>query len=407
MRSLLLICTLLIGSLAQAGNDWFETGNGGFVIQCEGKKTELLDLYEAQTSLQLVLDQSAESLTSLDVRMEHLFNKLEKQDTYRAKLFRGWYKDFFKSANFLTGYTINPLPDVGFTFIPKGCKLDLAVYQVEPTRFLKDRYTINKDLWNELDTLNQAALVMHELIYREARSFGTYHKTSQSTRVLNAWLNSIDFDKATPRDYLEALQELKFHQASFKGHTILLNKFDRLRGTWLNISLAFHNAETLKTAEIVELNTESKKLTQRAPYCISFPEIDKLVAKSAIFDSRGNLTRLTIAMPEDLFCENFYSEEKFYLNATHFTFDQNGFVRVTGKVQFGNTLIFRNQRIYFGKETPEVSYTTNTNNQLESMEFPQNICWHSGFDEIRLIPGTIPTQYTVDTINKHRLPVCK
>lgn len=128
MNILFSILILIFTFNSFAGNDWSETGNGGFVVMCPDKSV-VLDLHEAEVQGSIAIDRASKSLSSVEGRVQYLIDRLEEKDFYRAQLYRQWFKDFFKEAQFIRGQKLYPVPDVGFTYIPKECSLELAVFQ--------------------------------------------------------------------------------------------------------------------------------------------------------------------------------------------------------------------------------------------------------------------------------------
>ncbi len=73
------------------------------------------------------------------------------------------------------------IDDVGRTIsIPDGCRLEtVAVYDDD-----EGHIDTSLEIWSAMDSLNQAALIAHEIIYREYRAAGD--RTSQNTRAIVA-----------------------------------------------------------------------------------------------------------------------------------------------------------------------------------------------------------------------------
>lgn len=159
---------------------------GGSVVCRNGQdiiSVELLDLYEQRELLQLTYDLGPSTLTYLQ-KVHYVLDRHKNMAPFRTKLWGEWADTFEREAVFLTGKKFNPVNDTGDIFPPNNCAFEQAAVQKTPIFPRDKRYIINNDLWVEMDEGNRAALVLHELIYREARTYG--HEDSIRTRYLNA-----------------------------------------------------------------------------------------------------------------------------------------------------------------------------------------------------------------------------
>jgi len=157
------------------------TGNGGDVVVCEqsGKKSyRVLDYYEV-TELHFMQPQLAAHSTK-EGYLEEIVNRLSDKKIKKEYLERAAH---FMSRIKWTKSELQDVPDSQHTFIPSDCALkQIAI------NHLNGRITINKNLWNKLDPLNQAVLILHELIYEDAILSGV--KDSVSSRYVLAQLIS-------------------------------------------------------------------------------------------------------------------------------------------------------------------------------------------------------------------------
>jgi len=236
MMKIFFLVSLLLPTLSFAG-DFYEMGNGGFVVQCLRLYPEnrAFDVYETTTRYKRTLDKNHRETTK--DRVLYLISKLDRFNPQRAKLYRDWYATFDTEVEFKTGFKFAPLPDRGAAYVEDGCTLEQVAFQRSPGFLNKYRYTIESDLWQSLSPLSQAAIIMHELIYRELSSAPNYQTTSEPTRAFNAWINSTDFDNATLLEYLENLQDLNIARAEVDGTSILLAAQDTLTRTWSKLPL--------------------------------------------------------------------------------------------------------------------------------------------------------------------------
>lgn len=203
----------------------FEKGNGGDAItSCKDPnrpKVQFYDLYEAEHrySLRLVIPDGSTAIE----KAENLISRIHRLNPNRAKLYREWLSTFFEETKFITGKSLVDVPDTGAGFIPAGCILEQLIIQVDPS-FPKDkRYTINKDLWNQMDIYNQAAAILHELILREASLPENNHITSQPTRYLHAIIESSQMMEETAQSWVEKLMLTHFDRADWGNNPIQLD----------------------------------------------------------------------------------------------------------------------------------------------------------------------------------------
>ncbi|HWU44930.1 MAG TPA: hypothetical protein VN132_15865 [Bdellovibrio sp.] len=197
-------------------------GNGGFVLSCS-TKTEIFDRYEIETK-----GNKVESVPghNLDEKIENLLARLERIDPNRAQSFRYQYKEFW-SGN------IDSLPieglhltsdlaaqtkyqrqfGLGLINIPQNCELVLALQQMPATQSNRGRTRISirlfKPVWDRLDLDTQAALVIHELFYREyiLRNFAL---NSKGVRYLTGLLLSDKFQTLTKEAWITELLSVEF-----------------------------------------------------------------------------------------------------------------------------------------------------------------------------------------------------
>jgi len=236
MKKIVLSLILLFSSFTYAGNgDWFEKGNGGFVVLCDQKPPQTLDLYETTYQYKWTLDKQYES--DVQKRVQYLISKVSKHNPKRASLYQGWAASFTEESEFIPNLAFGAQPDLGNANYEATCKLQQVIYQRQPDDFKKARYTINSTLWEALSPLDQAGLIMHELIYREFALPPNAHANSEYSRHFNAWLNSQEFNGASLQEYVRTLQQFNIMQAEYKGFPILLNLKDSSENTWSRLPL--------------------------------------------------------------------------------------------------------------------------------------------------------------------------
>lgn len=193
-------------------------GNGGFVLSC-ASKIQILDHYEiTQRGFNI---EPAQGQT-LEMKVESQLKKLEAIDPNRAKSYRYQYENIWKKN--LETYNIEGLhlnskqvldPKIQTQFglgsvrIPDGCELILALHQTAPEDYTDNRrgikVTAYLPVWNRLDLDTQAALIMHELFYREYLITQLTGRNSMGIRYLNGYLSSYEFRKLSSDTWIPHL----------------------------------------------------------------------------------------------------------------------------------------------------------------------------------------------------------
>jgi hypothetical protein len=235
MKYLVILTTLIIMTGPQVsfgrGGDGNGSiaGNGGDVVYCANpqpgqKRIELLDLFESR-----VLQENAISLgePAWDYlrRVRFVLDRLSKRDPKRAQIYWQQAQQFIDESEFVS-HELPDIPDSKHIAIPKGCEIRQIVIQNPLALPGQKRFQVNNLLWNALDEENRAALVLHEVIYREALAHG--HKNSINTRDLNVTLCS---EKSIMKSYLSDYFSLLISNEFYEYH------FDFSSGNWAVIDL--------------------------------------------------------------------------------------------------------------------------------------------------------------------------
>ncbi|WP_413575729.1 hypothetical protein ACLVWU_15335 [Bdellovibrio sp. HCB290] len=206
MFSKLLITTVLLAqpTFVSAADELL---NGGDVIECPGYEVpsyHSLDLYEGEEVYGLKRT-DFNSFTDYKAIVIQVLKRMEKVDPVRAKNYRLVLNNFEKESKIVVGEFGN-VRDEGFLAIPEGCSLKQAAVQFRTHTPEGIKYVFNLGLWNKMSAPTKAALVLHELIYREA--LGSQNiKTSTRVRYFNAFLHSSKMDNI---DYITYAQSAGF-----------------------------------------------------------------------------------------------------------------------------------------------------------------------------------------------------
>jgi hypothetical protein len=200
--SSLLLC---VSFSAFAGD---ELQNGGDIIACPGLEVPTyrsLDLYEGKMvyNLEPILIQQPDDYR---VIVSQLIDRIEKFDTNRANLYRSFLRTFRAEAQMVPGSEFGNIKDEGFITLPQGCELRQAAGQFRTHTPEGIKYIFNSAIWNEMNSVNRAALVIHEFIYREALLPKNGPKTSAKVRYLTAFVHSKKMLSGSSKDYAKAVR---------------------------------------------------------------------------------------------------------------------------------------------------------------------------------------------------------
>lgn len=151
-------------------------GGGGNALLCNENgrvTTELLDVYEARSlGVQFELGGKNNMLEILD----HVFNRLSKVSPLRATVYSAMARDLLtKDTQWVSNKQMPVIDDVNLATIPQECLLvQVAIQRPLDQSNLPNAktYIIDSEMFNLLDETSKAALVLHEVLYREARYSG-------------------------------------------------------------------------------------------------------------------------------------------------------------------------------------------------------------------------------------------
>lgn len=164
-------------------------GNGGDVVVCSGSY-EVLDLYEARRMRQQLPD-FGPVLEPVAMAL-HVVDRLAAVDPVRAALYRRWVQEFNDdSIVFNDNQHFSDINDSGDVLIQDGCRVVQIAVQREPRSPEDRRYMIDGSVWSHLGDADKAALILHEVIYRDALQRG--HVNSMAARYFVGLYSWRDF----------------------------------------------------------------------------------------------------------------------------------------------------------------------------------------------------------------------
>lgn len=116
----------------------------------------------------------------------------------------------------LRNTNLTNIPDSLHLSYPTGCSVEQIVIQQVPKFSQDKRYIINADLWDLLDSVSKAGLIMHELFFREMIETQVRNPTlneqldSVDLRYLNSLISSDVFETMNRDDFYELMKSLRF-----------------------------------------------------------------------------------------------------------------------------------------------------------------------------------------------------
>ncbi len=158
------------------------SGGGGKGVLCKSQVTTL-DLFEARRTGLIPLNKSNdlnENLKFFGLEIaKHFSDSLEETSTpqFPEMMFEELQKSIIdKFNNIPTGTHLLETQDATISNLPKDCKIvQIAVYDDKADIIYRD-----SEYWNMMPVVDQAGLIIHEWIYKRARSYGSIN--SDETR---------------------------------------------------------------------------------------------------------------------------------------------------------------------------------------------------------------------------------
>ncbi|KYG62689.1 hypothetical protein AZI87_15490 [Bdellovibrio bacteriovorus] len=181
-------------------------GNGGDAVVCpaEGgiKTVEALDLHESRELRKFTYIDAANAAEALRT----VFKNLEEKDPSRACLFGTWMEEFTSQSKFVYG-KIPRIFDEGPVYVRPRCFVYQAIVRYDQVDADGKRYFINGDLFTNMDALNQIAMVLHELVYREAKFAKGPLKNTTRVRRYTGYIFSTRLKSDSPEAYRQFLED--------------------------------------------------------------------------------------------------------------------------------------------------------------------------------------------------------
>lgn len=174
-------------------------GNGGDALVCHAPESvQFFDVYEAAT-LRGVSVSFGDSGGSVQDKVSFAIERLRAVDPSRAAQYADDADKFWGDVVFLHGTSLPGIADTGNVYVPNTCTVAQIVIQKKPDLPGDKRYVIDGDLWDRLSAEDQAALVLHEVIYKDAIAHG--QRDSRRVRYFNSVVFSTQLAGMSAGDY--------------------------------------------------------------------------------------------------------------------------------------------------------------------------------------------------------------
>ena len=187
--TLAILSLLTLNALADEGGI---SEGGGLSVVCRdsnGKpqSAQTLDLFEGEQLRGMPFDSKLLGQDEWSIA-RNIIKRIRQWDPVRAESYSRRLDTFTKEARFLPNSTPRPVDDAHSLILPIGCNLEQAALQREPEFPEDPRYIFDKSIWDVMNLANRASLVIHEIVYREARDL--FQTNSKKARYYNSMLSS-------------------------------------------------------------------------------------------------------------------------------------------------------------------------------------------------------------------------
>ena len=177
-KNLILVAMLVFSGSVYARGGSMGSG-GGMVVSCKDKPAELLDVYEAKIRYgkHSLIKEGDDLYQTYKMLMKSKF-ALQTPKFSSEALEAITNNNFYAFHKRLKNSTALDFSDDhgDVLALKSGCELkQVAIFDYD-----SDEILINQDLYNEMDNISKASLMMHELYYSFERKLG--EMTSQTTR---------------------------------------------------------------------------------------------------------------------------------------------------------------------------------------------------------------------------------
>lgn len=329
MNKLLLVGLMLISFPSFATKD---VGNGGGVHVCGDGRIEVYDIYEGFTRYNL---RATVNRTTVDEYLEKAVKKIRLN--YPGVGFRvGKYVNYLRKEGHLllrNGLNMRPIEDANILVTDVGCDYQ----QIANWDDRSENVLVKNELYRRLDTLNQAALYLHEAVYKVARTYYSDRNSDTSRRIVaealsdEAQFTSLDEWSSISNDVV-LVEPKPFFVELFKNpdnydtpqmnvHLGDIDLYDESKQVKVKVEFDFSAAVIAKTtleAEATKIFASIKALEEELKKSV-FPR-----SKRAIADKIYKLQLDKSAVDNKIISIKWYLDSSRYYTEREFTFKQFG-----------------------------------------------------------------------------------
>lgn len=249
---LLFVAVFCLASRTTQAKGGYVIGNGGNALKCykNGKfQYTSYDIKEAEMSPAMKTKYSLKK--GYRKKVDDVLSRIQLLNPGRVILYREWLESFENESQFTPdGFDLIQVPDISVGVLPQGCELIQAIVQINNPLPGSKRYLINVNVWNHLDENQRSALVLHELIYREAILPENQHPNSYFVRLFNQMIFADGFAKMSLKTYIETLIQLKFSQADAHLIPIQLTQYNSITNKIVSLPVEFWNDHSVRAASV-------------------------------------------------------------------------------------------------------------------------------------------------------------
>ena len=131
---------------------------------------------------------------------------LSKLDPKLAIHYERRVEQITKKISFLDNIKLNNTNDSFEIAQPKDCELRQFALQRIETNGKNTEFFFDNSIWNKLDNVSKAGLVLHEIIYEHLVMLD--EKNSIKVRKLNSYLFSVNFEKVKQDEFKKFVKDL-------------------------------------------------------------------------------------------------------------------------------------------------------------------------------------------------------
>jgi hypothetical protein len=188
--------------------------NGGTVIFCDNvpgqPRFQTLDTYEFTQVNDLKYIDGLQKLTAPEM-LTRVMRRFLDQPIRDRDLVLEVYYNFFFDLGVEEGVELTYIDDAYPFMLPKDCRLVQAMIHVRNPSPLQKKYYVNGEIWRQLDDLNRAMLVTHEVVYTIAAASGD-QADSRNVRYMNGllWSQQLDWMAKTAPSF-EVIWDSEVH----------------------------------------------------------------------------------------------------------------------------------------------------------------------------------------------------